>query len=70
MKAILVLLVIIIFLVVVYAATLMLGVPRANAPASLEELPGEGSMVIDPNFRGPTGLPHVEGPSTPPPGAP
>lgn len=68
-KVIVVLLVIILLLVAVYAAAFLLGAPRAEAPVS-PEASGEEAPVIDSSFRGPTGLPHVEGPSTPPPGAP
>lgn len=66
-KVIVVLLIIILLLVVVYAAAFMLGAPRAKAPVSPE---GEEPPVVDSGFRGPTGLPHVEGPSESPPGAP
>ncbi|MFH1192695.1 MAG: hypothetical protein V1656_00005 [Candidatus Jorgensenbacteria bacterium] len=50
---------ILVLLAAAYAATLVLGFPKAEAPAS---------ETATSTFRGPVGLPHVNGPGGPPPG--
>ncbi|MFH1162042.1 MAG: hypothetical protein V1696_02075 [Candidatus Jorgensenbacteria bacterium] len=65
MKAWLILLGILVLFVAVYVVALIFGSPRAEAPAS-SELQRSEPAAPETNFRGPTGLPYVKGPTAPP----
>ena len=67
MKVWLILFGILVLFAAVYVVTLVLGFPKAEAPASPGLQRGEpmGETATS-TFRGPVGLPHVKGPTGPP----